>query len=59
MPNMPGAHVLLDQFVVVGISSIIQGYVSFSQTGAVIIMDALFAVAFLVLYPWRAARGDK
>ncbi len=34
--NMPGAQVLSVQFVVVRISLIIQRYVSFSQTGAVI-----------------------
>jgi len=24
-----------------------------------IILDAVFAVAFLALYPWRAARGSQ
>jgi len=43
--------------VVAGLYSVIQGYVDFSQAGMGIIIDAVFAVAFLVLYPWRAARG--
>jgi hypothetical protein len=42
--------------VVVTVHSIIAGFVDFSQVGQIIILDAVFAVAFLVLYPWRAAR---
>ena len=43
--------------VVAGVYSILQGVVDFSQVGMVIILDAVFAVAFLVLYPYRAARS--
>lgn len=45
--------------VVAGLYSIVQGAVSFSQVGMVIILDAVFAVAFLVLYPYRAALADE
>ena len=43
--------------IVAGLYSIVQGVVTFSQAGTGIILDAVFAVAFLVLYPYRAARG--
>jgi len=43
--------------VVAGVYSILQGAVDFSQVGMVIILDAVFAVAFLALYPYRAARS--
>ena len=43
-------------FVVVELYLIIQGYVDFNQIVAAIILDGVFAVLFLVLYPWRAAR---
>jgi hypothetical protein len=42
--------------VVVTAYSTAQGYVDFSQVMGLIIVDAVFAVAFLALYPWRAAR---
>ncbi len=42
--------------VAVSVHSIMVGYVDFSQVGMVIIYDSIFAVGFLVLYPWRAAR---
>ena len=45
--------------VVLGLYSVIRGYVDFSQAGMGIIIDAVFAVAFLALYPYRAARGGK
>jgi hypothetical protein len=45
--------------VVTGSYSIIQGYVDFSQAGVGIILDAVFAAAFLVFYPYRAARGGE
>ncbi len=45
--------------VVVGAYLIIRGYVEFSQVGPVIILDAVFAVAFLIFYPWRVALGGK
>ncbi len=40
-------------FTAVTAYSIIQGYVSFSQVGALLILFAVFAVLFLVFYPWR------
>jgi len=43
--------------VAVTVGSIIQGYVNFSQAGPVLILFAVFAVAFLALYPRRALRG--
>jgi energy-converting hydrogenase Eha subunit C len=42
--------------VVVGVYLIIQGYIDFSQVGAVVILDAVFTIALLACYPWRAAR---
>ena len=45
--------------VVAGLYSIVKGYVDFGQAGMGIILDAVFAVAFLVLYPWRAARSGE
>jgi len=44
--------------VVAGLYSIIQGAVNFSQVGMVIILDTVFAVAFLALYPYRAVRSS-
>ncbi len=44
--------------VVAGVYSILQGAVDFSQVGIGIIQDAVFATAFLVFYPYRAARGS-
>ena len=43
--------------VIVGVYLIIQGFVAFSQVGPIIILDAIFAAAFLVFYPWRSARS--
>ena len=43
--------------VVVGSYSIARGAVDFGQAGMGIIIDGVFAVAFLALYPYRAARG--
>jgi len=39
--------------VVTGLYSIVQGAVDCSQAGMGIILDAVFAVAFLALYPYR------
>jgi hypothetical protein len=41
--------------VVTGLYSIAQGAVDFSQAGMGIILDAVFAIAFLALYPYRKA----
>jgi hypothetical protein len=38
--------------------SIVRGDVEFSNAGMRIIMDAVFAVAFLALYPYRRAKGS-
>jgi uncharacterized membrane protein SirB2 len=40
--------------VVVAASSMGRGFVTFSQEGMLLIFNAVFAVAFLALYPWRA-----
>jgi len=45
--------------LVTGLYSVIQGYVDFGQAGMGIIIDAVFAAAFLVFYPWRAARSSQ
>jgi len=44
--------------VVVSAHSILVGYVDFSQIGRAFIFYCIFAVAFLVLYPWRAASSN-
>ena len=44
--------------VLAGSYSILRGAVDFSQVGTGIIIDAVFAVAFLSLYPYRAARSN-
>ena len=46
-------------FVVVELYLIIQGYVDFNQIVAAIILDGVFAVLFLALYPWRVARVSQ
>lgn len=38
---------------------IIRGIVPFSQAGLVLIINIIFIVAFLILYPWRKALVDK
>lgn len=43
--------------VAIGVYSILMGFVTFEQAGMSIIIDGAFAVAFLALYPYRAARG--
>ncbi len=45
--------------VVVTVYAILVGYVEFSQVGGIIILDAVFAVALLALYPWRAASLEE
>jgi hypothetical protein len=45
--------------LVVQLYSVIQGAVDFSQAGVGIIEDAVFAVAFLAFYPWRAVRSSQ
>ena len=41
--------------VVLGLYSVIRGYVDFGQAGMGIIINAIFAAAFLAFYPWRVA----
>ena len=41
--------------VVISVYSAAVGYVDYSQVMGIIILNAVFAVAFLVLYPWRVA----
>ena len=43
---------------VVAASSIMRGLVTFSQEGPLLIVNAVFAVVFLALYPWRAKSGN-
>ena len=42
--------------LVIHIYSIIKGYVGFNQVVGFVIIDAVFAILFLALYPWRRAR---
>ena len=46
-------------FTAVTAYSIIQGYVSFNQVGALLILFAIFAVLFLVFYPWRVKESTQ
>ena len=39
---------------VVAAYSIMRGFVTFGQEGTALIINAVFAVALLALYPWRA-----
>ena len=43
--------------VIVQLYLLIQGVVDFGQAGLGIIQDAIFAAAFLALYPYRAIRA--
>ncbi len=45
--------------VVVPFYSVIQGAIDLSWAGIGISIDAVFAVALLVFYPWRAARSSE
>jgi hypothetical protein len=45
--------------VTVTVGSMIRGYVNFSQVAPSLIMFAVFAAAFLALYPRRALRGTQ
>ncbi len=69
----PSRHINWVKFVitlpvllsVVLIISIIRGYVTFDQVVIDLVLDAVFAISFLALYPWRSnfnnqsARPDK
>jgi len=39
--------------------SVIREYIDLAQAGMGIIIWAIFVAAFLVFYPWRAARGGE
>ena len=60
----PLQHIMWVQFaialsiliVVVAAYSIGRGLVTFSQEAIPLIINAVFAVAFLILYPWRAIK---
>ena len=62
----PLKHIMWVQFaiawailaVAVDVYSIMRGFVAFEQAGMSVIIDAVFAVAFLALYPYRAARSS-
>jgi len=63
----PLKHIMWVQFaiavailiVVVAATSIARGLVTFSQEGMPLIINAVFAVVFLALYPWRAKPSNK
>lgn len=42
--------------VVVAAYSMMRGFITFSQEGTALIINAVFVVALLALYPWRAAK---
>jgi len=43
---------------IVAACAIIRGLVTFEQEGPLLIVNAVFAVVFLALYPWRAKSGS-
>jgi hypothetical protein len=43
---------------VVAAYAIMRGVVTFAQEGPLLIVNAIFAVVFLALYPWRAKTGS-
>lgn len=61
----PLRHIILVKFAIAfsllaaiaGVYSIGRGAADFSQAGVGIIIDFVFAAAFLAFYPYRAARG--
>jgi hypothetical protein len=44
---------------IVAACAIMRGLVTFEQEGPLLIVNAVFAVVFLALYPWRAKSGGK
>jgi hypothetical protein len=58
----PLKHIMWVQFAIVvtvlalavELYSIMRGFVTFEQVGTVIIVNAVFFVALMALYPWRA-----
>ena len=43
---------------VVAASAIMRGLVTFSQEGPLLMVNGIFAVVFLALYPWRTKSGN-
>ncbi len=43
---------------IVAASAIMRGLVTFAQEGPLLTVNAVFAVVFLALYPWRAKSGN-
>ena len=41
---------------IAGLYSNLMGFVTFKQAAIAIIMGAVFAIIFLILYPWRVAK---
>ena len=41
-----------------GLYAVVRGWVDFGHAGMQIAMDGIFAVIFLALYPYRAAKGS-
>ena len=52
------ALVITILMVAVSVYSIVMDYVSFGEASVGLIIDCIFAVAFLVLYPWRGTRAQ-
>ena len=45
--------------VVVAAYSMMRGFITFSQEGTALIINAVFAIALLALYPWRVKPSGK
>ena len=61
----PIKHIMWVQFAIVSailivavmVYSLLQGLISFSQGAGTLIVNAVFAVVFLALYPWAKPKG--
>ncbi len=45
--------------LVLGLYSIVMGYVNFTQAGTGVIIDAVFAAALFAFYPYKAAKEGQ